>query len=172
MIVYKYGALKPKVIGGSFADLLAYQRDSNVFYNALIEVERWRIAARDIIEIDQAAPLSDEQKTEHRLAYNAACRAAGQASTIGWGQKQAVTEMVAAAMKTRRADEFKARQRATKKGYDFVKRIMTCARPRHRASTGKDYSPLPCRGAVVSRQARCSQNLARCRSPATASTER
>jgi len=137
MIVYKYGALKPKVIGGSFDDLLAYQRDSNVFYNALIEVERWRIAARDIVEMDQAGPLSDEQKTEQRLAYNAACRAAGQASTIGWGQKQAVTEMVAAAMKTRRADEFKARQRATKKGYDFVKRVMTCARPRHRRFDGE-----------------------------------
>ncbi len=148
MIVYKYGALKPKVIGGTFEDLLQYQRYSNAFYNALIEVERWRIAARDLTEELQQAPLSDEQKTEHRLAYNAACRAAGQATTIGWGQKQAVTEMVAAAMKTRRQDEFKARSRATKKGYDFVKRIMTCARPRHRRFDGEGLLAATVQGAT------------------------
>jgi hypothetical protein len=149
MIVYKYGALKPKVIGGTFEEILAYQRDSNAFYNALIEIERWRIAARDIVEMAQAAPLDDKQKDEHRLAYNAACRAAGQATTIGWGQKQAVTEMVAAAMKTRRQDEFKARQRATKKGYDFVKRIMTCARPRHRRFDGEGMLAATVQGATA-----------------------
>jgi len=148
MIVYKYGALKPKVIGGTFEDLLQYQRHSNAFYNALIEIERWRIAARDIVELAQSAPLSDEQKTEHRLAYNAACRAAGAATPIGWGQKQAVTEMVAAAMKTRRSDEFKARQRASKKGYDFLKRVMTCARPRHRRFDGEGILAATVQGAT------------------------
>ncbi len=147
MIVYKYGALKPKVIGGTFGDLLAYQRDSNVFYNALIEIERWRIAARDLTELLQSAPLTDDQKTEHRLAYNAACRAAGQATTIGWGQKQAVTERVAAAMKTRRQDEFKASQRATKKAFHFQKRIMTCARPRHRRFDGEGIIAATVQGA-------------------------
>lgn len=147
MIVYKYGALKPKVIGGTFEDLLQYQRLSNIFYNCLIEIERWRIAARDIIESEQQAPLSDEQKTEHRLAYNAACRAAGQATTIGWGQKQAVTEMVASAMKTRRADEFKAHARATKKDYHWLKRIMTCARPRHRRFDGEGLIAATVQGA-------------------------
>lgn len=137
MIVYKYGALKPQVIGGTFEDLLNYQRDSNAFYNALIEIERWRIAARDLTEELQQAPLDEDQKTEHRLAYNAATRAAGKATTIGWGQKQAVTERVAAAMKTRRKDEFKARARAVKNNYPFVKRILTCARPRHRRFDGE-----------------------------------
>ena len=147
MIVYKYGALKPKVIGGTFDELLSYQRDSNVFYNALIEIERWRIAARDITELSQSAPLTDDQKTEHRLAYNAACRAAGQATTIGWGQKQAVTEMVAAAMTTRRGDEFKASQRATKKGFHFLKRVMTCVRPRHRRFDGEGLLAATVQGA-------------------------
>lgn len=137
MIVYKYGALKPKVIGGTFEDLISYQRDSNMFYNALVEIERWRIAARDITELDQGAPLTEEQKNKIRLAYNAACSAAGQKTTIGWGQKQAVTEMVAAAMTTRRADEFKAHNRATKKEYPWLKRVMTCARPRFRRYDGE-----------------------------------
>lgn len=137
MIVYKYGALKPKVIGGTFGDLLAYQRTSNVFYNALIEIERWRVAARDLTETLQGAPLSPQQKIEHRLAYNADCRAAGKATTIGWGQKQAVTEMVAGAMKTRRKDEFKAKDRAAKKEYHWLKRVMSCVRPRHRRFDGE-----------------------------------
>jgi hypothetical protein len=132
MIVYKYGALKPKVIGGTFEDLISYQRDSNVFYNRLVEIERWRIAAQDITELDQGSPLTEQQKKRIQLAYNAACSAAGQTTTIGWGQKQAVTEMVAAAMKTRRLDEFKAHNRATKKGFPWLKRVMTCARPRFR----------------------------------------
>jgi hypothetical protein len=107
MMVYRYGALKPKVVGGSFEELLEYQRQSNRFYNALVEIERWRIAAQDITEILQGDRLTDDQKTEIRLAYNAACRSAGKVTDLGtaWGQKQAVTERVAAAMKTRRKDE-------------------------------------------------------------------
>lgn len=147
MIVYRYGALKPQVIGGTFEDLLSYQRDSNVFYNALIEIERWRIAARDITETLQMAPLEDDQKAEHRLAYNAACRAAGQATTIGWGQKQAVTEMVAGAMKTRRADEQKAHAKATRKEWPWLKRVMACARPRFRRYDGEGFLAATVQGA-------------------------
>lgn len=138
MMVYRYGALKPEVTqGGTFEDLLEYQRLSNVFYNLLVEIERWRIAARDIVEILQGDRLTDEQKTEHRLAYNVACCAAGQATTLGWGQKQAVTEMVAAAMKTRRKDEFKASQKASRKAWPWLKRVVACARPRFRRFDGE-----------------------------------
>lgn len=141
MMVYRYGALKPKVLGSSgevlpFETLLDYQRLSNRFYNALIEVERWRIAARFVVELLQNDGLTDEQKTEHRLAYNADCRAAGKATTIGWGQKQAVTEMVAGAMKTRRADEFKAEKKATAKNWHWLKRVMAIPRPRYRRYDG------------------------------------
>ncbi len=147
MIVYRYGALKPRVVGGTFEDLLTEQRLSNIFYNSLIEIERWRIAARDIIEIWQDKPLTDEQKTEHRLAYNAECRAAGAATTIGWGQKQAVTEMVAGAMKTRRSDEFLARQKATRKAWPWLKRVMACARPRFRRYDGEGMLAATVQGA-------------------------
>ena len=87
-MVYRYGALKPRVLDNDgaelpFETLLDYQRLSNRFYNALVEIERWRIAARDITEDLQQAPLDEAQKTEHRLAYNAACRAAGAATSLG-----------------------------------------------------------------------------------------
>ena len=137
MIVFKYGALKPKVINGTFSDLLAYQRESNRFYNSLVEIERWRIVARHIVETLTGAALTDEQKNEERLAYNQACRSAGKLTPIGWGQKQAVTEMVAAAMKTRRADELKAHAHATRKGWPWLKRIKSCARPRYRRFDGE-----------------------------------
>jgi hypothetical protein len=148
MLVYKYGALKPRVIGGTFEDLLAEQRLSNLYYNALVEIERWRIAARDLTEDLQMAPLDDAQKTEHRLAYNAACRAVGAATSIGWGQKQAVTEMVAAAMKTRRSDESKARARAARKQWPWVKRVMACARPRFRRYDGEGMLAATVQGAT------------------------
>jgi len=148
MIVFQFGALKPRVIGGTFEDLLAEQRHSNIFYNALIEIERWRIAARDIVEELQQAPLDEVQKAEHRLAYNAACRAAGKATSIGWGQKQAVTEMVAAAMVTRRSDEATARAKAVRKQWPWLKRVMACARPRFRRYDGEGMLAATLQGAT------------------------
>ncbi len=148
MIVYKYGALQPRVIDGSFEDLLTEQRLSNHYYNSLIEIERWRIAARDVTEELQQAPLDDAQKNEHRLAYNAACSAAGQATALGWGQKQAVTEMVVGAMKTRRADESKARAKATRKQWPWLKRVMACARPRFRRFEGEGLLAATVQGAT------------------------
>jgi hypothetical protein len=136
-MVYKYGALKPKVIGGSFEDLLQYQRQSNHFYNSLIEVERWRIAAQDVTEWLTGDRLTEEHKQEIRLAYNADCRAAAARSPVGWGQKQAVTEMVAAAMKTRRKDEAKAARKATEKGWHYLKRVLAVPRPRYRRFEGE-----------------------------------
>lgn len=147
MMVYQYGALKPKVIGGSFQDLLDYQLLSNRFYNALIEIERWRIAASDITEWLHGDRLTDEQKTEIRLAYNAACRAAGAATPIGWGQKQAVTEMVAAAMKTRRRDEAKASMKAQKKAFHYLKRVLSVPRPRYRRYDGEGLLQATVQGA-------------------------
>lgn len=136
MIVYKYGALKPRVIDGKFLDLLDYQKQSNWFYNALVEIERWRLAAAAIVELLQGAPLSLEQKTEHRLAYNAACRGAGKATKIGWGQKQAVTEMVAAALKKRRDGELRAERKAVAKNWHYLKRVLAVPRPRYKRHDG------------------------------------
>lgn len=137
MMVYRYGALKPKVLGGTFDDLLEYQRLSNHFYNSLIEIERWRIAARYMTEQEQGHALSDGQKEEHRLAYNAACREAGKRTTIGWGQKQAVTEMVQGALRTRRKDEQKAWLKAEAKEWHWMKRVMAIPRPRYRRFDGE-----------------------------------
>lgn len=147
MMVYRYGALKPTVIGGTFEDLLEYQRLSNRFYNDLVEVERWRIAAQDITEILQGERLTAEQKTEIRLAYNAACRSAGQLTSIGWGQKQAVTERVAAAMTTRRADEARAARKATAKEWHYLKRVLAVPRPRYRRYDGEGILAATVQGA-------------------------
>lgn len=148
MMVYRYGALKPKVIGGTFEDLLEYQRLSNRFYNALIEIERWRIAAQDITEILQGDRLTDDQKNDIRLAYNAATRSAGKATTIGWGQKQAVTEMVAGAMKTRRKDEAKAAKKAIAKEWHYLKRVLAVPRPRYRRYNGQELIAATVQGAT------------------------
>lgn len=149
-MVYRYGALKPKVVGGSFEELLEYQRQSNRFYNALVEIERWRIAAQDITEILQGDRLTDDQKTEIRLAYNAACRSAGKVTDLGtaWGQKQAVTERVAAAMKTRRKDEAKARRKADAKDWHYLKRVLAVPRPRYRRFDGEGIIAATVQGAT------------------------
>jgi len=91
--------------------------------------------------------LDAGQKDAIRLAYNAACRVAGQATTIGWGQKQAVTEMVAGAMKTRYADELKAHAKATRKEWPWIKRVMACCRPRHRRYDGEGMLSATVQGA-------------------------
>lgn len=142
MMVYRYGALKPKLIGidgeeKPFQELLDYQAQSNRFYNSLVEIERWRIAAQDLTELLQGDRMTDEQKQQVRLAYNAECRKAASVSPIGWGQKQAVTEMVAAAMKTRRRDEAKAARKAHDKNYHYIKRVMSVPRPRYRRFDGE-----------------------------------
>jgi len=142
MMVYRYGALKPRVLDNDgaelpFETLLDYQRLSNRFYNALVEIERWRIAAEFVTEILNGDRLTEDQKNEHRLAYNADCSVAGQETTIGWGQKQAVTEMVAAAVKTRRKDEAKARRKADLKDWHWLKRVLAIPRPRYRRFDGE-----------------------------------
>lgn len=148
MMVYRYGALKPKVVGGEFEDLLEYQRHSNRFYNSLIEIERWRIAARDITEYLQNDRLTEEQRQDQRLLYNAARRDAGKRTTIGWGQKAAVTDMVSAAMKTRRKDEAKATRKAVAKGWHYMKRVLAVPRPRYRRFDGKGILAATIQGAT------------------------
>lgn len=139
MIVIKYGARKPEVVGGTFEDLLEYLKASTVYYNDCIQAARLRYAAEYV-----CYELNEDMRDEIKEAYLKERRDINNkhSSSLGWGQRRAEDFKVSAAMRTRLKDERLAHEALARRDakdlppISFIRRIFRTVRPKYRHHDG------------------------------------